>query len=83
MQDYIALRIDANPCNETITDLLAAFLCDVGYESFSPDEKGLLAYIKDDEYKESDVMDIINDFPIESRFTYSAEIVKGEDWNEE
>lgn len=83
MQDYIALRIDANPCNETITDLLAAFLCDVGYESFSPDEKGLTAYIKDDQYKESDVTDVINEFPIESKFSYKAEFVKGEDWNEE
>ena len=79
MQDYIALRIDANPCNETITDLLAAFLCDVGYESSSPDEKGLTAYIKDDQYKESDVTDVINEFPIESKFSYKAEFVKGED----
>lgn len=83
MQDYIALRIDANPCNETITDLLAAFLCDVGYESFSPDEKGLIAYIKDELFNESDVNDIINDFPIETQFNFSSELVKGEDWNEE
>ncbi len=45
MQNYIALRIDATPCNDTITDLLAAFLGDIGYESFTPDETGLTAYI--------------------------------------
>ncbi len=83
MQDYIALRIDANPCNETVTDLLAAFLCDVGYESFSPDENGLTAYIKDNQYKESDVISIVNEFPIETGFSITSELVKGEDWNEE
>ncbi len=32
MNDYIALRIEASPCNEDITDLMAAFLADVGYD---------------------------------------------------
>ena len=83
MQDYMALRIDANPCNETITDLLAAFLCDVGYESFSPDETGVTAYIKDDLYDENQVKEILEDFPIECSLKYACEKVEGEDWNEE
>ncbi len=33
MNDYIELRIDASPCSEELTDLLAAFLADEGYES--------------------------------------------------
>lgn len=83
MQDYIALRINAFPCDENITDLLAAFLCDVDYESFTPDDNGLIAYIKESLYNEKNVKEIINDFPMETSLTFSTEFVKGEDWNEE
>ena len=46
MNDYIELRIDASPCSEELTDLLAAFLADEGYESFVPDKTGLTAYVR-------------------------------------
>lgn len=83
MQNYIALRVDATPCNDTITDLLAAFLGDIGFESFTPDEKGLVAYIKDDLYEEEGVKEILSDFPIQTEFDYYAEEIEGEDWNAE
>lgn len=83
MQNYIALRVDANPCNDTITDLLAAFLGDIGFESFTPDDKGLVAYIKDNLYDEKAVEEILVDFPIQTEFEHSAEEIKGEDWNSE
>lgn len=83
MQDYIALRIEASPCDETITDLLAAFLCDVGYESFSPDESGVTAYVKEELFDENSVKDIIADFPIKTSLSFRMEFVKGVDWNEE
>ena len=83
MNDYITLRIDADPCSETLTDLLAAFLCDIGYDSFEPDDKGLSAYIPATSYDEDAVKEILSDFPMESSFEISTQIVKGEDWNEE
>ena len=83
MQDYIALRIDAEPCSETVTDLLAAFLGDIGYESFVADEKGITAYIQDGLYSPDSVEDVLRDFPIETDFTWKEEFVKGQDWNEE
>ncbi|MDE5881389.1 MAG: 50S ribosomal protein L11 methyltransferase [Muribaculaceae bacterium] len=83
MQNYIALRVDATPCSDTITDLLAAFLGDIGFESFVPDDKGLIAYIKDDLYDEKAVKEILSDFPVQTEFEYSSEEIKGEDWNSE
>lgn len=83
MQDYISLRIDATPCSETLTDLLAAFLCDVGYESFTPDEKGLTAFIREDLFSEENLKGIIDDFPMDADFSVSWERVEGEDWNQE
>lgn len=83
MQDYIALRIDASPCDENITDLLAAFLCDIGYESFSPDSTGVTAYIQDFSFDENLLNAALSDFPIECSLKFSHQIVKGENWNEE
>ena len=83
MQDYIALRVDTNPCNETITDLVADALGEIGFESFTPDENGVTAYIQDHLYNKESVEEALADFPIETRFTFSEEKVEGQDWNEE
>ena len=77
------MRIDAVPCSEDITDLLAAFLCDEGFESFKPDDCGLTAYVRTDLYDEGAVKKILEEFPIDTDFTFSSGTVKGEDWNEE
>lgn len=84
MQDYIALRIESSPCNEDVTDLLAAFLGDIGYESFSPDMNGVTAYIKSEDFNQSQVKEILDGFPMEGvAFTFESEFIKGEDWNSE
>lgn len=81
--DYIKLRLDCTPCSEDMTDLLAAFLADAGYESFVPDSEGLTAYVQAPLYSEKSVDDIVDDFPISTSIKVSAETVKGENWNEE
>lgn len=83
MQDYIALRIEATPCDETITDLVAAFLGETGFESFTPDENGVTAYIQDHLYNKESVNEALSDFPIDTTFTITEEKVEGRDWNEE
>lgn len=83
MQDYIALRIEATPCSETVTDLVASFLGEIGFESFSPDEKGVTAYIQDHLYNKEAAEEALADFPIDTQFTLTAEKVEGQDWNEE
>ncbi len=83
MNDYIEVRLDITPCSETATDVMAALLCDVGYESFVPDENGLTAYIKKELFNDDDLNLIVNDFPIDSDVKFSYEIVEGQDWNSE
>ena len=83
MTDYIELRIDLSPCSEDMTDLLAAFLADYGYESFCPDEAGLTAYIRAQDFDLKAVNEVISDFPIATEFSISHDLVKGRDWNEE
>lgn len=67
MNDYIALRIEASPCNEDITDLMAAFLADVGYDSFSPDSNGLTAYITEPQFDMDAAREALADSPYRQR----------------
>lgn len=84
MNDYYKLRVDASPCSADITDLAAAFLADAGFESFEPDSNGLTAYISvacGDALKLAE--EALSDFPMQTCFSISSELVVGEDWNEE
>lgn len=42
MNDYMQVRFDVEPCSEMATDVLAAVLAEIGYESLSPTNEGLL-----------------------------------------
>lgn len=84
MNDYYELRVDVYPCNEDITDYLAALLADIGYESFVPDLKGLTAYVKAEDYNEKAVKDMLaEDVPFDCECKTSATLVPGQDWNVE
>ena len=41
MNDYRKVRLDLSPCTEDATDIMAALLADIGFESFVPDAAGL------------------------------------------
>ena len=66
MNDYVEARFDISPCDETSTDLLAALLCEKGYESFVPDETGLTAYVKQELFDADAFKEVVNDFPMEA-----------------
>ena len=84
MNDYYSVRIDATPCNEDITDLAAAFLADAGFESFEPDSTGLTAYISARLGNGREIAQkALADFPFETEFAITSELVEGKDWNEE
>ncbi len=81
--NYFKVRLECVPCTEDITDLLAAFLADVSYESFEPDQTGVTAYVQADSYSESAILEIVSEFPIATNITFNSEYVEGRNWNEE
>lgn len=83
MNDYVEVRLDLTPADETRTDILAALLGGVGFESFVPDSEGLTAYIKSELYDRGAVEGILNEFPMETSFEFSDKTVEGRDWNTE
>lgn len=84
MNDYIELRVDLDPCDETATDLLAALLADAGYESFVPDTTGLTAYIPVENHSATALAEVFDQYPFSSAITSSkTTVIEGRDWNSE
>ena len=83
MNDYTEVRIDMSPCNETMTDVMAALLCEHGYESFVPDECGMTAYIKLEDFDRNVLDEVTAELPFDTSVTVKCETVEGRDWNQE
>lgn len=83
MNDYREVRIDITPCTEDGTDIMAALLADAGFESFVPDEKGVTAYIKVEDYNPVKVNNALADYPFAASLDVSSKIIEGRDWNSE
>lgn len=81
--NYYKVRFNCNPCSEDITDLLAAFLADAGFESFEPDLSGLTAYVQQNDFSASAIEDMLADFPMASDISWDYEFVESKNWNEE
>lgn len=84
MNDYTQVRFTVTPAEEVATDVLAAMLADVGFESFVPDEEGMTAYVPLGVYDADVLAQVVAAFPIEGYcITYTTEKIEGEDWNAE
>lgn len=84
MNDYMQVRLDVEPCSEVATDVLAAMLGEIGYESFVPDETGVTAFVPQGVYDELQLDQMLAGFPLEG-VTVARQVtfVPGQDWNEE
>lgn len=68
----------------TLNDILAAELGEIGFESFTENEEGLLGYIPDTLYNVESLECKLADFPLENvAIQYTATTVESKDWNEE
>lgn len=69
---------------EIVNDVLAAELGEIGFESFTSDEKGLQGFIPATLYNIAHVEEKLTAFPLEgTTIHYSARSVEDKDWNEE
>ncbi len=82
MNDYTKVKFTVTPNKEVATDVLAALLAEVGFESFVPEEEGMSAYVPQPLYNEESIAAVVAEFPIEGfTITYESEFIEGEDWN--
>ena len=84
MNDYTRVRFAVTPNEEAATDVLAALLAEVGFESFVTEEEGMSAYVPQSLYNEENIANVVADFPLPGfEITYESELIEGEDWNAE
>ena len=84
MNDYTRVKFTVTPNEEVATDVLAALLAEVGFESFLPEEDGMSAYAPQALYDADAVAAVVATFPLEGfEITYTDEFIEGEDWNAE
>ena len=78
---YFEFTFRTQPCTETVNDVLAAILGEVGFESFVECEGGLTAYIQQTICDENAIKIAITEFPLpdtDITYTYTeAEIRTG------
>lgn len=78
------VRLEVEPCSEVATDVLAAMLGEIGYESFVPDETGVTAFVPQGTYDEAQLDAVLAQFPLKGvKVTRQTTFVPGQDWNEE
>ena len=65
MNDYTQVTFTVTPVEEVATDILAAMLAEVGYESFVPDEVGMTAYVPHGAYSAEALAQVVAEFPLE------------------
>lgn len=84
--NYYELKFTYQSPIETtiISDVLAAELGEIGFESFTESEDGLLAYISDSLYNVKELQEKLNNFPLENvGIHFTEQLVESKDWNEE
>lgn len=79
---YYEVRCAIRPFSEAAADVLSACLAEAGFEAFSPAEDGLLAYIRQSEWDEDAVRQVVQDFPLRGvDISCSCSEAPDEDWN--
>jgi ribosomal protein L11 methyltransferase len=83
---YLELQFTYESATETsiINDVLAAELGEIGFESFTENEFGLLGYIPEKDFKTETLNEKIEAFPLPAtKIDYTVKEMEDKDWNEE
>lgn len=71
------------PFSQDAADVLSAMLAEIGFESFSQTEDGLMAYIQQSVWNEAGMQEIIQNFCLpEVEISYTLAEAPDEDWNQ-
>jgi len=79
--DYIELICEINPNSKEHTDILGAYLSNIGFESFMETETGINAYIPKTNFKQDGLIGLEKQFS-SFKIKFSHQIIKDENWNE-
>jgi ribosomal protein L11 methyltransferase len=79
--EYTELTVNIDPFEQVLSEITAAYLSEIGYESMLETSSGLKAYIPARDFKET-ILDF-NFLPKDTIVDFSFEKIKEENWNKE
>lgn len=80
---YNELTFTIDPYSEDAADLLAAFLGEIGFESFEPTDHGVKGYIQQSLYNQSLLDGIIETIPMAVSISFECQKIASVNWNKE
>lgn len=80
---YFEVTCEIQPFSQDAADILSAVLAEIGFESFSPTESGVLAYIQQSVWNEDEMQQVVRNFCLpEVEIRYTKAEAPDEDWNQ-
>lgn len=80
---YVEVNFTCKPNTETITDVLAAQLSEIEFETFVESDSGLLAYVPETDFSASKIDELLRHFILDAEITYTFKAIEDKNWNEE
>lgn len=82
--NYIEVSLIPVPFSEEVSDVLAALLAPLDYDSFETEEDRLNAYCRVEKFSSEAINQLVSDFPLPGiEISWAAQEVQIEDWNSE
>lgn len=79
---YFEVAFHVSPASETANDILAALLGEVGFETFTFSEDGLLGYVQQTLWNEDSTREVVDYFPLpDINITFDVKEAPDENWN--
>ena len=80
---FFEVTCEVRPFSPEAVDVLSAMLAEIGFESFSETESGLLAYIQQSAWSEEAMQGVVQDFVLPGvEIRYAVAEAPDEDWNQ-
>ncbi|MBP5392533.1 MAG: 50S ribosomal protein L11 methyltransferase [Bacteroidaceae bacterium] len=80
---YFEVTCQIRPFSQDAADLLSAMLAEIGFESFSQTDGGLLAYVQQSVWSEEEMQEVVQNFCLpEVEISYTLAEAPDEDWNQ-
>ena len=80
---YFEVTCEIRPFSQDAADVLSAMLAEIGFESFSIGEDGLLAYIQQSVWSEAEMQQVVQGFCLPGvSIRYAVAEAPDEDWNQ-
>lgn len=80
---YSVLHFSFDDKEGFVSDILAAQLGEIGFDTFENTEFGLDAYVPDSSYNEEAVLNLLSEFPYDTEIGFEKESLEDKNWNEE